>query len=66
MTVSASIYAGARVRHTGALDLGTPAVEIDTGRKNFDFVDGVTAGKADRNDSADHRNDPLTHGSTPG
>ncbi|MFG1341880.1 hypothetical protein [Xanthobacter autotrophicus] len=48
MTISASIYAGARVRQTGALDLGTPAVEIDTGRKNFDFVDGVTAGKADR------------------
>lgn len=48
MPVSASIYAGATVNHTGVHDLGTPAVKIDTGRKTFDFVNGTTAGKADR------------------
>lgn len=48
MTVTASIYSGAKVRHTGVGDLGTPFVEIDSGRKTVDFVNGTTAGKADR------------------
>lgn len=48
MTVTASIYSGVKARHTGAADLGTPFMEIDTGAKTVEFVNGTTAGKADR------------------
>lgn len=47
MTVTATFYAGAKVRHTSAGDLGTPLVDIDTGRKTVEFTNGTTAGKAD-------------------
>lgn len=48
MPVTATIYAGVKARHTGTADLGTPFIEIDTGRKTVEFLSGTTAGKVDR------------------
>ena len=44
MPVTATIYAGVKARHTGTADLGTPFIEIDTGRKTVEFLSGTTAG----------------------
>ncbi len=48
MPVSATVSAGIVANHTGAHDLGTPFVKVETSRRAFEFANGVTAGKADR------------------